>query len=109
MDPRKLSSQIDGTSALKPDFDPEYFTTSENPPSDQAIQNRSPHASFAMPPEEESFFSEDLRVAFRASGLSDIIPGVKRGSIAGAPSSISLGGIVAATLFALAIALLVFL
>ena len=89
----KVASQIDGTSALKINQDLVHFTVLQVPPCNQDIQEHPSSAPVEDLSKEDSFFADDLRIAFEASGLADIIPNLKQGSIAGMPCSLSLRGI----------------
>ena len=106
----KVSSQIDGTSALKINHDSVRFTVLRVLPANQDIQECSSFLSVDGVEDtqlkEDSFFVDDLRMIFKASGLADIASDVKQGSAAGMSCSLSPRGVVGIMLVTFFVALL---
>lgn len=101
-----VTSQIDGTSALKINYDSVQLRVLQASSCNQDIQEYSSFTPVEDLSKEDSFFADDLRITFEASGLADIIPNLKQGSIAGMPYSLSLRGIVGIVFATFIIALL---
>ena len=106
MTAHNLTPRIDGTSALKIDNNSIHFTVLQTSSCNWDVQEHSLSVSIEDSSKENSFFVDDLRIALEASGLTEIIPNVRQGSIAGMPCSLSLRGIAGIVLVTLFLAVL---